>query len=173
MRFVCLFAAAMMAIPTVAEEQPDDTMMEKMQGRWEIVEGWNRGQSLAKSEIEGSYVMVKTNQITTFDSDQRQTYQAMFRIDDSKKPVRIQMTALPRTSPAEENNSLKQPTEKQPAASGILKFVDEGKWVLCYALPGAEPPTKFESAKGSKTMMFVMERRKVDDGLVQSISPQE
>ncbi|MCC9598950.1 TIGR03067 domain-containing protein [Stieleria sp. JC731] len=176
MRFASLFVAALAALPAVADEPvnaPNDTTIEKLQGRWEILEGWNQGRILDESAVDGSFVMIKTNQITTFDTDQKQTYQAMFRIDESATPVRITMTALSPDIEAIENNSLKEPTNTPPVAAGILKFTSDNKLTLCYALPGGEAPTKFESPKGSKTMMFVMERRKPNKDLVKSISPIE
>ncbi|OYP36396.1 TIGR03067 domain-containing protein [Rhodopirellula sp. MGV] len=176
MRFASLFAAAVFALPTFAGDpvdDPKDTTIEKLQGRWEIIEGWNQGRLLDKAELEGSYVIIATNQITTYDKDQKQAYQAMFRIDESAKPIRITMTSLPPDSEAEENNSIKEPTEQPPVAAGILKFVGDDKLTLCYALPGGEAPTKFESPKGSKTMMFIMQHREIKRDLVKSTGPIE
>lgn len=42
---------------------------------------------------------------------------------------------------------------------GILQFEEEDEFEICYALPGAERPKKFESPKGSKIMLFEVEKK--------------
>jgi len=131
-----------------------------LQGRWELGGGVNQGRELTSTELAGTYVTVTTNSIVTFDANDQQRYRAVFTLDETKKPMEITMTSLSSNSTPEEK-TVEQKT-KSPAnevATGILKFNGDEKWILCYALPGAVRPTEFKSAAGSKTMLFMLERK--------------
>ncbi len=146
-----------------AEEKPDDTVSEKLQGRWLVVSGVNQGRELSKQEVEGVYVTVAINSITTYDRNQQQRFRAVFRTDGSQDPIHITMTPLAKNA-SNVSSAEFAPDEKEtaPAAAGILKFLGNDKWMLCYGLPGAERPTTFESPKGSKNMLFTLERDQGD-----------
>ncbi|MGB7344965.1 MAG: TIGR03067 domain-containing protein, partial [Pirellulaceae bacterium] len=135
-----------------AEDKPNDTAIEQLQGRWEIVAGVSQGREMSEAEVDGTYVTITTNKITTYDRDERQRYRAIFRIDESKKPMHITMTAVEKNAPT---NKLKLADRITNAvSSGVLRFDGQGKWQLCYALPGFDRPEKFESPVGSKNMLF-------------------
>jgi len=148
-----------------AESPAKDSTSLLLQGRWEIVAGVNQGRELTPTELAGTYVTVTTNSIVTFDVTDQQRYRAVFVLDDTKMPIEITMTSLS-SDPTTEKKTIKQKTDSpaNDVATGILKFDGDEKWVLCYALPGADRPTEFKSAAGSKTMLFVLERKsaKVD-----------
>jgi len=131
-----------------------------LQGRWEIVGGVNQGRELTPTELARTYVTVTTNTFVTFDANEQQRYRAVFTLDETKKPVEITMTSLS-SDPTTEEKAVKQQTESpaNAVATGILKFDGEEKWILCYALPGADRPTEFKSTAGSMTMLFVLERK--------------
>jgi len=95
-----------------------------------------------------------------FDANEQQRYRAVFTLDETKKPVEITMTSLS-SDPTTEEKAVKQQTESpaNAVATGILKFDGEEKWILCYALPGADRPTEFKSTAGSMRMLFVLERK--------------
>ena len=147
------------------QSSANDATILLLQGRWEIVGGVNQGRELTPAEVAGTYVTVTTNSIVTFDVTDQQRYRAVFVLDDTKKPVEITMTSLS-SDPTTEEKPIKQKNESPASnvATGILKFDGDEKWVLCYALPGADRPTEFKSAAESKTMLFVLERKpsKVD-----------
>jgi len=143
-----------------ADSPSTDSTSLLLQGRWEIVGGVNQGRELTPTELAGTYVTVTTNSIVTFDANNQQRYRAVFILDETKTPVEITMTSLS-SDPTTEEKTIRQKTDS-PAnaiAIGILKFDGDGKWVLCYALPGADRPTEFKSAVGSKTMLFMLERK--------------
>ena len=143
-----------------AESPAKDSTSLLLQGRWEIVGGVNQGRELTATELAETYVTVTTNTIVTFDANQKQRFRAVFILDETKKPVEITMTSLS-SDPTTEEKTIKQKTESpaNDVATGILKFAGNDKWVLCYALPGEDRPTEFKSAAGSKTMLFMLERK--------------
>ncbi|EMI19335.1 signal peptide protein [Rhodopirellula maiorica SM1] len=149
-----------------ADDQSSDTANERLQGRWQIVSGVNQGRELSKQELDGSTVSVTANLIVTYDRDQQQRFQAVFTVDDSQDPMHITMTSVPETARPSEVARDKQDRSADQAekmtSSGILKFDGKNRWVLCYALPGAERPTEFKSPKGSKIMLFTLQKDQGD-----------
>ncbi|WP_372721763.1 TIGR03067 domain-containing protein [Novipirellula sp.] len=149
-----------------ADDQSSDTANERMQGRWQIVDGVNQGRELSKQELDGSTVSVTANLIVTYDRDQQQRFQAVFTVDDSQDPMQITMTSVPEAARPSEVARDKQDGSSEQAkkmtASGIIKFDGKNRWVLCYALPGAERPTEFKSPKGSKVMLFTLQKDQGD-----------
>ena len=144
----------------LAESPATDSTSISLQGRWEIVGGINQGRELTPSELARTYVTVTTNTMVMFDANEQQRYRAVFTLDETKKPVEITMTSLS-SDPTTEEKAVKQQTESpaNAVATGILKFDGEEKWILCYALPGADRPTEFKSTAGSMRMLFVLERK--------------
>ncbi len=144
----------------MAENEANDTTIEKLQGRWQIVSGVNQGRELTESEVNGTYVTVTTNTIVTYDRDQQQRFRAVFRTDDTKSPIHITMTPVEVNASTDKLKSDDEPA--QPVALGILKFLGEDQWMLCYGLPGADRPPKFESAKASNNMLFTLRKDEGD-----------
>ncbi|WP_417744940.1 TIGR03067 domain-containing protein [Rosistilla oblonga] len=138
----------------------NDSVMQRLQGRWEVVAGVNQGRELSEAELKGTYNTVATNTITTYDRNEHQRFRAVFSIDSAEDPIQINMTSVPQKSTVAKRD-LKVLTEDIVAA-GILKFEGDDKWTLCYALPGNDRPTKFESPEGSKVMLFHLVRRQGD-----------
>lgn len=158
-----LLAIAMVAIGctwATADDKASDTVIEKLQGRWQIVSGVNQGRMLSDAEVDGTFITVTTNTIITYDRDMQQRYRAVFRIDSSEDPIQITMTAVAADVPVKKPK-LKKP-HRDTIAPGILKFSGNESWTLCYALPGAERPEKFESPVGSKNMLFTVRKDQGD-----------
>ncbi len=157
---ILIALASLFVVPwgAFAEDKPKDTVIELLQGRWEIVAGVNQGHKLSALEVDGTYVTITTNKITTYDRNEQQRYQAVFQVDEAKKPVEINMSALRENEPTDKPSV----SDKQPSvasAPGILKFVGKDHWQMCYALPGAKRPEKFESPEGSKNMLFTLKKK--------------
>ncbi|TWU06327.1 TIGR03067 domain-containing protein [Stieleria varia] len=158
--------AALLVVSPVAtaqeakQEAKRDSISSKLQGRWEIVGGVNQGRDLSAAELDGTYVTVARNTIITFDRQDKQRYRAVFRLDESMSPIHITMTSVPEHPPSNELKSVDQ--VDNAIALGILKFDGQRKWTLCYALPGTDRPEKFESPKGSKVMLFMLEKKQGD-----------
>ncbi len=140
-----------------SEDESGGSIDAQIQGRWEVVAGVSQGRELLPAEFDGTYVAITVNQIVTTDRDENQRFKAIFVIDESKSPVQITMTSIAEDMVEDTPPKVKQPTNS--VASGILKIVTPSQWILCYALPGAEPPTAFDSPVGSKLMLFKLERK--------------
>lgn len=145
-----------------AEDKSSETMGKRLQGRWEIVAGFNQGRELTKQQLAGTFTTVTTNTMVTFDRDQRETYRALFRINEDEKPAQITLTSVPEQVDVKETTNAAdagvEPTIPEAIAKGILRFEGDRQWVLCYALPGGERPTEFDSPKGSKLMLFKLKK---------------
>ncbi len=153
-------AMLLLATSSQAQDSPNASVSRNLQGRWEMVAGVNQGQELSDSEVEGTYLTVTNNTIVTYDRDQQQRYRAIFRIDELKKPMQITMTSVPQTAPT--NNLKTEDQVDNTVVAGIMKFDGESRWTLCYALPGADRPDEFQSPKGSKIMLFTLEKQQGD-----------
>ncbi len=151
-----LLVAALVCGLAVSADQSGRSIEAQIQGRWEVVAGVNQGRELLPAEIAGTSVAITVNQIVTSDHEQNQRFRAVFVIDETKTPAQITMTSIPEDVVEKQLPTAKEPTN--PVALGIVKIVSPNQWMLCYALPGAEPPTTFESTAGSKLMSFTMER---------------
>ncbi|MCS7470289.1 TIGR03067 domain-containing protein [Stieleria sp. ICT_E10.1] len=166
--FVCSSALAVtpavaeeaVAEEAKAEERPNDTLIEKLQGRWEIVAGVNQGRTLADFEVEGTYVTISINRIVSYDRDDQQRFRAVYRIDSSTDPVQITMTSVPKL--ARPSKIDPPPKPETAVAEGIIRFDNAHRWTLCYALEGADRPTEFKSPRGSKNMLLTLERKPGD-----------
>lgn len=121
------------------------TTEQRLAGVWEIEEGVNQGEELSEDELDGTTMVVKGNTIITYDKDKNEKYRAKFTIDSNQKPIHIDMITYMKGRP---------PTK----SIGILKFEEDDEFELCYALPGASRPVKFQSPEGSKIMLFECER---------------
>ncbi len=154
---VLVIAAAFLCGSVLGEDKSGGSIESQLQGRWEVVAGVNQGRELLPAEIEGTSVSVTVNQIVTFDREENQRYKAVFVMDESSSPAKIDLTSV--TDDAVEKQL---PTKKDPTyvgALGIVKMVSPGKWMLCYSLPGADRPSTFESPVGSQIMLFTMSKQ--------------
>jgi uncharacterized protein (TIGR03067 family) len=163
-----LLSIILLASPVVGvgDDQPMDTVTEKLSGRWEIVAGTNQGRELTSEDVDGTYITVINNLISTFDADDRECYRAVFTVDQEKNPIEITMRAVPEMArlgeqlPREKSIGQKEPLEA--VSAGILKFGSEDRCTLCYALPGTDRPKKFHSPEGSNLMLFTLERQELE-----------
>ena len=169
MRFIIFSSAGFLACvvfcgTVMSDDDPTRSIAGQIQGRWEIVSGVNQGRALLASEVRGTYVTVKDNQIVTFDSQENQKYKATFVVDDSLDPVQIKMTSVLKEVVSNNTNAADQAglatvVNNESVAVGILRIDNPRKWTLCYAIPGFERPTRFESPSGSKVLLFTLEKQ--------------
>ncbi len=157
-----VFSSMLVVPPLMAEEKqtdgkPNDTLTEKLQGRWEVVAGVNQGRPLSELELRGTYVTISINRIVTYDRDDQQRFRAVFRIDSSAKPVKINMTSVPELARPSQIDP--PPKPDTAVAEGIIRFDNDHRWTLCYAVDGADRPKDFKSPKGSKNMLLTLERK--------------
>jgi uncharacterized protein (TIGR03067 family) len=118
----------------------------KVVGKWTIVTGEKEGQKEPPERIKGTMVEITKDTITVTDPSNKRTYEATYKLDTSKKPWVITMTAL-------------NGPDKGKTAHGIMKMEGDNLW-LCYALPRERVPASFSTQKGSGDLMFVMHRAK-------------
>lgn len=133
-----------MAEETTGKDE-SQSIREQLAGSWKLSKGVSQGRELSEDQLDGRRVMIEKNTIITFDKEKNELYRALFLIDSSASPVEITMTTDMKDVP-------------ETKALGILRLLDDGGWELCYGLPGTPRPKKFESQKGSKHMLFGMER---------------
>lgn len=148
MRLATLVATCFITLvttATVVADQTSDEIRGRLAGIWEVEEGINQGIELSEAELEGTTMKIDQKTIVTYDRDKNEKYRSTFTIDASTTPISIDMVTIVNGMP--------------PVKSfGILKFDDDDKMTLCYALPGGERPKDFESPKGSKVMLFECEK---------------
>ncbi|WP_236623535.1 TIGR03067 domain-containing protein [Rhodopirellula baltica] len=138
----CLLFASVVPVQADEHTQP---MLKRLAGVWEVEEGVNQGEEIPEKELEGTIMKIEKNMIVTYDREQREVYRALFTLDETKKPVHIDMTTEMKGMP--------------PMKSfGIIKMEEGDEFEICYALPGADRPKEFKSPKGSKVMLFEAER---------------
>ncbi|TWT53800.1 hypothetical protein Pla22_14330 [Rubripirellula amarantea] len=166
-----LFSAIAFSLSTRADDKPNDTVIEKLQGRWLVVSGVNQGRELSEAEVEGTYVTITTNTIVTYDRDQRQRFRAVFRTDEAKDPIHITMTSVADNASTDKLKT--EPKPSQPVASGILKLDGDDEWTLCYGLPGADRPKAFESTASNRAMLFKLKKEEVDPSTIPSAGDEQ
>ncbi|WP_199169930.1 TIGR03067 domain-containing protein [Rhodopirellula bahusiensis] len=131
-------------VPVFADEHTQP-MLKRLAGVWEVEEGVNQGEEIPEDELEGTIMKIEKDMIITYDREQREVYRAQFTLDETKKPVQIDMITEMKGMP---------PTK----SFGIIKMEEGDEFEICYALPGADRPKEFKSPKGSKVMLFEAER---------------
>ncbi|KLU06015.1 putative transmembrane region and signal peptide protein [Rhodopirellula islandica] len=138
----CLVFASI--VPAQGDEHTQP-LLKRLAGVWDVEEGVNQGEEIPEDELEGTIMKIEKNMIITYDREKREVYRALFTVDETKKPVQIDMTTEMKGMP--------------PMKSlGIIQMEEGDEFELCYALPGADRPKEFQSPKGSKVMLFEAER---------------
>ena len=137
------------AIPTLkqaAQLKPSAAAqaVQQLKGSWTIVSGVNQGKPIAADSLKGSRVIFGENTIIVLDAEHKELYKAAYKLTGQKPPFQINMTT-------------EVPNQDPTRGLGLIEFRDSGLR-LCYALPGGQRPTKFESQEGSKHMLFEMKR---------------
>lgn len=119
-------------------------LADELVGDYTITAGEKNGKQTPSEEIKDVTVRIAKNAITTFDKDRKQLYAATYKLDASKKPWRITMTAT--ISPAKGDGTVSE---------GLIE--KEGDTVrLIYALPKGKAPTEFKT--GDQQQMFTLKR---------------
>lgn len=118
--------------------------VQQLKGSWTIVSGVNQGKPIAADSLKGSRVIFGENTIIVLDAELKELYKTSYKLTGQKPPFQINMTT-------------EVPNQEPTRGLGLIEFRDSGLR-LCYALPGGQRPTKFESREGSKHMLFEMKR---------------
>ena len=146
MRPILILIVAMIAgaAAPAADKKPGKSLQDQMQGEWLLVKAIDRGQEEKKDE--GVKLVVKDSKMTIFEREVREGDDATFKLDESKKPVAIDITP-------------KGPDAKEHVL-GIIR-IDGDRMTICFAKDAREArPTAFASPKDSKITLLEFQRAK-------------
>jgi uncharacterized protein (TIGR03067 family) len=127
----------------VADDAPTD--VEKMQGDWAAASMVSDGTRLPDDDAQALFRTIKGDKYTVFRFD-RAIGKGTFKVDATKTPRAID--ALPDSAGG-----------KGKPLLGIYR-IEGDKLELCFAAPGKERPTAFESREGSGHTLSVWTREK-------------
>ena len=139
MNRVVLFACVVVAAPAVADEKKPATDA-ALKGKWEVTEARFNGSETAG--VKGRVLDFGDSEFTTYDGEAKGRTLS-FTLDPKASPKRIDLAR----------------GAADDKALGIYA-VTKDELKFCYAEPGAERPTKFESAAGSRVFLLVLKRAK-------------
>lgn len=141
-------------IAGLSRAQEDSTQRaaeaEKLVGTYEVFSGERNGEKIAADRLKGITIKIAANAITTYDKDEKEVYAATYKLDTSKKPWQIMMTAT--ITPVDDDPSR---GGKGTKAAGLIGVRGDSV-MLIYALPGGKAPTEFKTA--DQQQMFVLKR---------------
>jgi uncharacterized protein (TIGR03067 family) len=139
-------AIAISGFPThAAEQDAAATDLEKLQGEWGMISGLADGQAVPQDMLLSSS-RVCTGSETTVMINGQLIMRAKFKLDPSKSPKNIDYEVL--EGPAKGANM-----------RGIYEL--EGDTVkFCFAPPGGERPSRFESQLGEQRTFSVWKKKK-------------
>jgi uncharacterized protein (TIGR03067 family) len=137
MRMILILAVSI-ALPLWADEKKADST--GLKGKWEVTAAsFNGNESPA---LKGRVLEFTDSEFTTYDGDKKGRTIA-FKADATTKPKTIDLLR----------------GSDDVKALGIYE-IEKDELKICYAEPGADRPTKFESAAGSKVFLLVLKGAK-------------
>ncbi len=134
--FGLAIASVLITLAARAQSPDDEDVVKGFTGRWNIDSGVNQGTPIPEDRLKGTYAIITSDVITTFDSKEKEAYKATYTIDTSKSPMQIDMVA--------------SRGGQQVKALGIIRLdsVDSNSQKACmlaYSLDPSERPSSFES----------------------------
>jgi uncharacterized protein (TIGR03067 family) len=113
----------------------------KLAGSYTVVKGEMNGKPDLPQDIEGVVVTIKGDTISGVDKDNKKLFAYTFTLDTTGTDV-PQVFAMTSTFP-----------EKGVQASGIIEL-DGDILRLCYALPGGDMPTTFDTGDNQRLLVL-------------------
>jgi uncharacterized protein (TIGR03067 family) len=143
-------AFALLAVHAAADDRPaaGGDAAGQLTGLYRITAGERDGQKIPEGELAGVTVRIATNAITTLDKDKKEVYVATYKLDTSRTPWRIVLTAT--VTPMDAGKGTEAEGLIAAAAGDTVKFI--------YALPGGTAPTDFKAK--DKQQLFVLTKVK-------------
>jgi len=128
-----------------SKDDADKKDLDLMQGDWAVVEYVVDGVKLEDDNAQSIFRTVKGNQYTVY-LYEKPLSSGTIKLDAGRKPKHID--SLP---------------DKMPDKSilGIYE-IERDRMKVCYAAPGKDRPTEFESKKGSGHTFVIWEREKME-----------
>jgi len=142
-KLLCVLAAGLLVhAPARAEEAKKEG--EKFEGTWKAVSAVRDGREAPQEDVEKMTLVVKGHDYTLKVGDQ--VIEGTHKLNPAKKPKTIDATR-------------KAGPEKGQTILGIYEL-DGDTYKVCFAPPGKDRPTAFESKPGSGHRLIVMKRSK-------------
>ena len=120
-----------------APDETNESMLKKFDGKWSLEEAMMGGGPLPEEVMKSITLTMKDGTYEVQLGDVRDA--GKLKVDVSKSPMTMDITG-------------EEGPNKGKILPCIFKFEKE-KLIICYQLDGDERPTKFESEKGSTTML--------------------
>jgi uncharacterized protein (TIGR03067 family) len=147
--FSALASVGWLLLTGVARADDAKKELEKLQGTWEIVEVVKNGRAIAPETLKGGQVVFKGDEMTLkAGSDDKDPRKFRVKLDPSKNPKAVDMTALNR--------------DYKGSSSPAIYEVDDDTLKLCSpnSPETKERPTELKSEKGSQVVLFTLKRPK-------------
>ncbi|MGE3805623.1 MAG: TIGR03067 domain-containing protein [Gemmataceae bacterium] len=139
-----LLTLAALLVPVDAADDAKKTQ-EQLQGTWRIKEMVLSGRTTPAEKLEKAVMVFKDDTMTLTDGDRKRAFR--FKLDPSKKPAEIEVTAIGGTF-------------NDQKATGIYELKD-GSLKLCLPnKPGLGAIKEFSAPEGSQQAYFVLEKMK-------------
>jgi len=116
----------------------------KLEGRWIVVSGTVDGD---EQDMKGAKVSIAKGMFT-LEEQSGEVQKATYKVDASKKPSHIDLTAT-------------EGRQKDEVFKGIILF-DGNRLTLCLASPGNDRPTEASSKDGSGQILLVLDPAKAE-----------
>jgi uncharacterized protein (TIGR03067 family) len=140
MHWQLLTAVIVLAAPAPADDGKKDA--ENIQGTWKVVSMEHAGEKAPEDKIKDVKFVIGDGTIAI--KDPRREEKAKFKLDPTKTPKTIDLTA-----------------ERNEAVQGIYELKGDSL-KLCFIKGGGERPSQFATKAGTEQALIVLEREKKD-----------
>ena len=124
-----------------ATDETNESMLKQFDGKWSLKEAMIGGSPFPEEVLKTITLTMQDGGYDVRVGDVRDT--GKLKVDVSKSPMTMDITG-----------------EEGPNKGKVLRCIfkiEKEKLIICYQLDGDERPTKFESEKGSTTMLATYE----------------
>jgi len=143
--YLLSLAAAMLVVGADAPADAIKTDLTLLSGEWQMVSGERDGQALPEALVQSGKRVVKDGETTVTIGDML-FMKAKVAVDPTKKPKTIDYNVL-------------EGSGKGKKVLGIYE-IDGDTVKFCFAAPGKDRPTEFQSKEGSGHTLSVWKRKK-------------
>jgi uncharacterized protein (TIGR03067 family) len=142
-----MFCTALaLAVPVRDSVDPQKSLQDQLQGRWQLVSALRAGQPEGAEKNAGTFLTCKGNVFLLREPGRNEDDEATFKLDLSSKPVAIDIWP-------------KGASGKEPFMRGIVK-VEGNLLTICFADFGQPRPSAFTSPAKSTHLLAQLRRLK-------------